>query len=176
MLLKHSGCVTCCACCAVLWWPPCLQVSLVLEYCDWGSLRTALDAGAFFAGVWLGFCWFRAKAAGISVSWLRMCHTAWLLSHGRDVDENAPNIVAHGVLLCIFVVVLLQTTTPSTMPPSWTRRLTLLGPCCTYTRTRYVVALCDACTPPSLSTGSGLVARHLSACLLRTQLVYCTPG
>jgi hypothetical protein len=27
-----------------------LQVSLVLEYCDWGSLRTALDAGAFFAG------------------------------------------------------------------------------------------------------------------------------
>jgi hypothetical protein len=27
-----------------------VQVSLVLEYCDWGSLRTALDAGAFFAG------------------------------------------------------------------------------------------------------------------------------
>ncbi|WIA39118.1 hypothetical protein OEZ86_005253 [Tetradesmus obliquus] len=25
------------------------EVSLVLEYCDWGSLRTALDAGAFFA-------------------------------------------------------------------------------------------------------------------------------
>lgn len=25
------------------------QVSLVLEYADWGSLRTALDAGAFFA-------------------------------------------------------------------------------------------------------------------------------
>jgi serine/threonine protein kinase len=28
---------------------PCVQVSLVLEYCDWGSVRTALDAGAFFA-------------------------------------------------------------------------------------------------------------------------------
>jgi hypothetical protein len=28
----------------------CVQVSLVLEYCDWGSVRTALDAGAFFAG------------------------------------------------------------------------------------------------------------------------------
>jgi hypothetical protein len=29
--------------------PPSLQVSLVLEYCDWGCLRDALDAGAFFA-------------------------------------------------------------------------------------------------------------------------------
>jgi hypothetical protein len=31
-------------------WLVSVQVSLVLEYCDWGSLRTALDAGAFFAG------------------------------------------------------------------------------------------------------------------------------
>lgn len=35
-------------CCAQLLCPA-VQVSLVLEYCDWGSLRTALDAGAFFA-------------------------------------------------------------------------------------------------------------------------------
>lgn len=40
-------------CCFVL---P-VQVSLVLEYCDWGSLRTALDAGAFFAGeAWFCMC------------------------------------------------------------------------------------------------------------------------
>jgi hypothetical protein len=37
-------------CCLLLLLLLLLQVSLVLEYCDWGSLRTALDAGAFFAG------------------------------------------------------------------------------------------------------------------------------
>jgi hypothetical protein len=28
------------------------EVSLVLEYCDWGCLRDALDGGAFFASEW----------------------------------------------------------------------------------------------------------------------------
>jgi hypothetical protein len=32
--------------------PP--QVSLVLEYCDWGCLRDALDAGAFYTGARAG--------------------------------------------------------------------------------------------------------------------------
>jgi hypothetical protein len=40
-----------------------LQVSLVLEYCDWGSLRTALDAGAFFAGESMQRFWQRSAAA-----------------------------------------------------------------------------------------------------------------
>lgn len=44
-LAMYTEPLLCCWCVPAL---P-VQVSLVLEFCDWGSLRTALDAGAFFA-------------------------------------------------------------------------------------------------------------------------------
>lgn len=48
------------------------QVNLVLEYCDWGCLRDALDAGAFFSGGSLNYAAILDTAADVAKAMLHL--------------------------------------------------------------------------------------------------------
>lgn len=55
-----------------------LQVNLVLEYCDWGCLRDALDAGAFFSGGSLNYAAILDTAADVAKAMLHLhCNQVW---------------------------------------------------------------------------------------------------
>jgi serine/threonine protein kinase len=63
-------------CCHVLLLPlPLLllrQVNIVLEYCDWGCLRDALDAGAFYSGGSLNYAAILDTAADVAKAMLHL--------------------------------------------------------------------------------------------------------
>ncbi len=48
------------------------QVNLVLEYCDWGCLRDALDAGAFFSGGSLNYAAILDTASDVAKAMLHL--------------------------------------------------------------------------------------------------------
>lgn len=48
------------------------QVNLVLEFCDWGCLRDALDAGAFFSGGSLNYAAILDTAADVAKAMLHL--------------------------------------------------------------------------------------------------------
>jgi hypothetical protein len=54
--------------------PACLQVRLVLEFCDRGNLRDAADHGAFFGCEWPPAAWLNSGMG--CVLWL--VQLAWL--------------------------------------------------------------------------------------------------
>lgn len=49
-----------------------VQVNLVLEYCDWGCLRDALDAGAFFSNGSLNYAAILDTAADVAKAMLHL--------------------------------------------------------------------------------------------------------
>jgi serine/threonine protein kinase len=61
-------------CCHVLPLPllPLQQVNIVLEYCDWGCLRDALDAGAFYSGGSLNYAAILDTAADVAKAMLHL--------------------------------------------------------------------------------------------------------
>jgi serine/threonine protein kinase len=56
-------------------------VNLVLEFCDWGCLRDALDAGAFFSSGSLNYAAILDTAADVAKAMLHLhCHQVRALS------------------------------------------------------------------------------------------------
>jgi serine/threonine protein kinase len=49
-----------------------VQVNIVLEYCDWGCLRDALDAGAFYSGGSLNYAAILDTAADVAKAMLHL--------------------------------------------------------------------------------------------------------
>jgi serine/threonine protein kinase len=57
-------------------------VNLVLEYCDWGCLRDALDAGAFFSGGSLNYAAILDTAADVAKAMLHLhCNQVGTAKH-----------------------------------------------------------------------------------------------
>jgi serine/threonine protein kinase len=74
------------------------QVNLVLEFCDWGCLRNALDAGAFFSSGSLNYAAILDTAADVAKAMLHLhCHQVGLSLLCR--------LAAAAVVLVVVVVV-----------------------------------------------------------------------
>lgn len=75
-----------------------LQVNLVLEYCDWGCLRDALDAGAFFSGGSLNYAAILDTAADVAKAMLHLhCNQVW--TSGIN-SANAPGREPQSLSAC----------------------------------------------------------------------------
>jgi serine/threonine protein kinase len=68
-------------------------VNIVLEYCDWGCLRDALDAGAFYSGGSLNYAAILDTAADVAKAMLHLhCNQV----RGFDAGANLRLFYVYG--------------------------------------------------------------------------------